>query len=526
MTNFVFDNPKKAGNVLVFDSPSVVGTAAGDYPPMNSDFLQWLKDPTAIRVILIEAVALVDGVETTRYISNVGWKSGPADTPANTHYEPIMTTGVDFTEQLTVDGRASLSVGDIEIDNANGDRESWMDDIWTNRSIKAWIGDERWNRAAFQPIFNGVMAPIARKSPTKLALKLRDKSKRLDGAMTEHKLGGEGANADSIIPLCFGECHNVTPLLIDAALLRYQVHDGAIEGILEVRVSGVPVDFTPDNATGTFYLVRNPSGPVTCSVWGDKFQGVYRNTVSSLVQRIVTGFGKDNDRFSTEDLDLPNLNLFEVNNQQAVGLYISDRTNVLIACQMLASSVGAQISMSRLGLLRLLKVSLTSTAGMRDVVQSEFVANEDGTTLTPNGTIDAVAAIKLNYCKNWTVQKGLITDIPAEHLELFASDWLTVSAVDPQVKADNKLSGDVIATDTMLIDEDEAQAQANWQLALWKKPHTTYEAVGYPELLELQLGQPIMVYNDQDSMSQGKRGIVMRLAPDYDNGNVRVGFMV
>ena len=525
MANFIFDNPKR-GNVLVFANPSVTVSAPEQHQPMDSDFLRWLKDPNAIRIVLIEAVARVNGVETTRYISNYGWKSGPADTPANTHYEPIMTTGVQYTEQLSLTGQASLSTGDIEIDNTNGTRESWLSDIWTNRTIKAWIGDERWSRDKFQPFFNGVMAPIARKSPTKLALKLRDKSKRLDGAITEHKLGGTGVNAESIIPLCFGECHNVTPLLIDEGLLKYQVHDGAIEGFIEVRVSGQRVAYIPDVATGTFILVRQPTGPVTCSVWGDKFQGVYRNTVSSLIQRIVTGFGKDYDRFTTDDLDLANLNNFEINNQQAVGLYISDRTNVLIACQMLANSVSAQISMSRLGLLRLIKLGLSKAPTVRDVLQHEFVANDDGTTINPVSTIDPVAAIKINYCKNWTQQKGLITDIPAEHLSLFASDWLTVSAVNPQIKDDYRLSGEVIPTESMLLDEAEAQAQADWQLDLWKDAHATYEAIGYPELLELQLGQEIMVYNDQDSMSQGKRAFIMRLSPDYDNGNVRVGFLV
>lgn len=525
MANLIFDNPKR-GNVLVFTNPSQVTTGVGDYPPMDTNFLAWLKDPDAIRVVLIEATAMVDGVETVRYMSNVGWKSGPNDVPPNTHYEPIVTTGVQFTEQLSLTGQASLSVGDIEIDNTNGTRESWLDDIWTNRSIKAWIGDERWPRNKFERFFNGVMAPIARKSPTKLALKLRDKSKRLDGAMTEHKLGGEGANADAIIPLCFGECHNVTPLLIDAGLLRYQVHDGPIEGIIEVRVNGQPVAFTADNSTGTFILTRQPAGAVTCDVWGDKFEGLYRNTVASLIRRIVTGFGKLVDRFDESDLDVNNLNMFEINNQQAVHLYISDRTNVLIACQMLANSVGAQISMSRLGLLRLIKIALPATGTVRPVYQHEFVANDDGTTLTPSGNIDPVAAIKLNYAKSYTVQKGLVTDIRAEDIEMFASEWLTVTSVDPDTQSDHKLSGEVLPTDTQLIDEAEAQAEANRQLALWKEVHIPYEGDGYPELLELQLGQPIMVYNDHNSMSEGKPGIVMRLTPDWDNCHVRVGFLV
>lgn len=522
MTNFVFANPKRAGGALVFDSPTRTALAT-IYPPMSADFITWLKSKTSVRLVLVEAYVMVNGVETIRYMSNFGWKSGPNDYPPNQHYEPIVKTGIQFTQQLSTTGDfARLSTGDIEIENLNSERESWLDDIWTGRVIRAWIGDERWARADFQPIFVGVMAPIARKSDTRLALKLRDKSKRLDGAMTEHKLGGTGPNADSIIPLCFGECHNVTPLLIDEGLLKYQVHDGPIEGIIEVRVNGQKVAHIPDVTTGTFILVRQPAGTVTCSVWGEKFGGVYRNTVSSLIQRIVTGYGKDMDRFIDADLDLTNLNNFDAANQQAVGLYINDRTNVLVACQMLASSIGAQISMTRLGLMRLIKVALPVPGERRPIMQNEFVHG----SLQPAGTIDPVAAIKLNYCKNWTPQKGLVTDIPAEHIQLFASDWLTVTSVDPEVKVDHKLSGEVIPTDTMLIDENEAQAEADRQRDMWKEVHVTYEGEGYPELLDLQLGQPIICYNDQYSMSDGKVGIVMRLTPDWDSGHVKVGFLV
>lgn len=522
MTNFVFDNPKRVSGALVFDSP-IRTAVATIYPPMDSDFVAWLKDKFAIRLMLFEAVALVNGVETIRYFSNFGWKSGPNDTPANQYYPPLAKTGIQFTQQLSLTGDTSrLATGDIEIDNLNGERESWLDDIWTGRPIRAWIGDERWSRADFVPIFIGVMAPIARKSDTKLALKIRDKSKRLDAAMTEHKLGGDGAAADSIIPLCFGECHNVTPLLIDAGLLKYQVHDGAIEGIIEVRVNGQKVAFIPDVATGTFILVRQPAGTVTCSVWGDKFGGVYRNTVSSLIQRIVTGFGKDTDRFTEADLDLNNLNTFDANNQQAVGLYVNDRTNVLIACQMLASSIGAQISMTRLGLMQLIKLAIPAPGVGRPIYQSEFVEG----TLLPAGNVDPVAAIKLNFCKNWTPQKGLLTDIPAEHIAMFASDWLTVTSVNPEVKIDHKLSGEVIPDDTMLIDEVEAQAEADRRRDLWSEVHIPYEGDGYPELLDLQLGQPIIIYNDQYSMSDGKSGIVMRLTPDYESGHVKVGVLV
>ncbi len=523
MGNLVFQNPHQAG-ALFFDNPHSLGPGGANEIPLSTDLITWLRNSTGIRLVLVKAMALINGVETPVYMSNHGWKSGPNDNPPNTHYAPIIKSGVQFSEQLQVKASSSLSLsmGDIEIDNVDGVRENWLDYIFTNRTIEAWIGDERWAFASFHRIFNGVMAPIARKSTTKLALKLRDKSKLLDAAMTEHKLGGLTANADSIIPICLGECHNITPLLINPALLQYQVNDGPIEGFIEVRVNGVQVAYIGDPATGTFVLLREPSGTVTCDVWGDKFGGVYRNTVGSLIRRVVTGYGKEMDRFTNADLDLVNLDQFEIDNPQAVGIYISDRTNVLVACQMLASSVGAQMSMSRLGLLRLIKIALPANGTVRKVYQHEFVAD----SLTPVGTIDPVAAIKLNFCRNWSPQKGIVSDIPAEAISLFESDVLTVSAVNETVRDQHKLSTEVIATDTYLVDQAEAQAMADAELEMWQEVHIPYEGEGFPELLELQIGQPVLIYYDDFSMSAGVPGIVMRLTPDWDNCHVRVGFLV
>jgi hypothetical protein len=43
------------------------------------------------------------------------------------------------------------------------------------------------------------------------------------------------------------------------------------------------------------------------------------------VQRIATGFGKETDRFTLDDLDLANLAAFDAAHPQLVGLYLADR---------------------------------------------------------------------------------------------------------------------------------------------------------------------------------------------------------
>lgn len=488
----------------------------------DAEYLAWLKSPNAYRIILVEAIAQVNGVETTRYMSNLGFTTSISDVPANTHYAPVVSTGFQFTEQLSLTGLAGLSLGDLEIQSIAGARESWMADVWMNRDVRIWIGDVRWARADFRLIFNGVNAGIVRKDERTLALKLRDKTQRLNSPMTEHKLGGTSPNKDAIIPLCFGECHNITPLLIDANLLKYQVHDGAVESIFEVRDNGVPVVASVDNATGTFTLALPPVGAITCSVQGDKFGGIYRNTVAALIKRIVTGFGKASTRFTVADLDVASFDAFEATHSQPVNLFISDRTNVLVACEMLANSLGAQIVQSRAGLLRIIQLALPAAGAPSLLLEQHIVVD----TLEPGLTINPVAAVKLGYCRNWTPQTGLQTPIPALHRDLYEKDWLSTTQTDETTRAAYKLEIDPSQQDTMLVRLVDADPESLRRLQMWKVPRTPYECDAVPEMLGLELGQALTVFHRRFSMANGVPAVVTSLTPDWDSGRVKVGFLV
>lgn len=488
----------------------------------DADFLAWLKDPSALRVVLIEARAQVAGVETTFYMSTKGgYTTGAAEVPANEIYHAIASVGVLYTEQISLTGSASLSAGDIEVENYNGARDNWTGYVWTNRQLQAWIGDPRWPRADFRMIFNGIIADIAPRGRNALSLKLRDKLQRLNTPATDAKLGGTTPNKDAILPLAFGECHNVTPLLVDPATLAYQVHAGPVEGIFEVRDNGVPVPATTNNAAGTFTLAAQPFGTVTVSVQGDK-PSVYSNTAAKLVERLVTGYGKAADRFTAGDLDSANLAAFDAANPQPMGIPLPDRTNVLTACQALAGSVGAQLSMTRLGKLRLIRLALPAVGTPTEVHPKHMVER----TLAPVERTEVVGAVRLSFNKNWTVQDNLVTGIPEGHKDLYATEWLTSTKTDAAVQATYKLAGDPVQQDTMLLRRTDADAEAQRRLDMWKVPRTVYEFEGVPELLTLELGQAIKVFHPRFGMAAGVTGMVISLAPDWLNGHVKVGFIV
>lgn len=492
----------------------------------DAQFIAWLASPTAIRNILVEAVANIAGAETTLCLSRLPYTTGAADTPANTYYAAVVSTGFQFTEKLSISGQGGLSGGDIEISNPSGERDAWLGYVWANRQIQAFVGDPQWARSDYRLIFNGIVSDIDSKAPDKLNLILRDKLQRLNTPVSEVKLGGTTPNKDSVLPLVFGECSNITPLLTNPATLEYQVHNGAVESIFEVRDNGIPVTVTTSNATGKFTLTAQPAGAITASVEGDKPAGAYYTTVSKLIQRVVTGFGKAADAFTAGDLDSTNLAAFDTAHPQPVGAYLGNRENVLATVNMLAASVGAQAVMSRAGQLRLFQISMPPAGTPTLIDESKILSNNGMTTLQISSRPPVVAAIKLGYCQNWTVQPGLLTGIPAQHKDLFAIDWLTATASDSTVKSTYRLNVDPAQFNTALLVNSDAQAEAARQLALWKVPRTVFKFTGTADLLMLGLGDPVTLKHRRFNLSAGVTGMVIGLTPDWNSGHVQVEVLV
>jgi hypothetical protein len=489
----------------------------------DNQFLAWLKSSVAYRVVLIEAAVQIGGIESVAYMATKPFTTGPSDVPANTTYLPIATVGRLFTERLLLNGEGGLAAGELEIENVGGVRDVWASAgyVWANRAIKAYIGDVRWGRVDFRMIFNGIVADIAPRGRHALALHLRDKSQRLDTAMSEVTLGGATEQRDALLPITLGQTFNVTPLLINAAILKYQIHAGAIHSIIEVRDNGAPVAFTADLAGGTIQLHSAPAGVVTASVRGAAASG-YVDTAAQLVKRLLTSYGKTSERFTDADLDLANFAAFDAANQQSVGLYSTARQNVVAACEMLLSSVGGQMVMSRLGLARLIKVALPG-AGTPFEIRPEHVHGE----ISPASRSEPVGAVKLGFAKNWTVQDaGTLANLPEAHKKLFSEEWLPAGKSDPSTIATRRLSAEPVQVDTMLLTRADADAEAQRRLDLWKMPRTTYEFEGVPELLSLELGQAVIVYAPRFGMDSGVAGIVISLAPDWETGRVTVGFLV
>ena len=487
----------------------------------DAEYTAWLASPDAMRCILVEASVNVAGSEITRYLSNRGYVTGAAESPANTSYRALISGGVKLTEKLAIDSNASLSWGEIELLNQDGILDSWWYDVWTNRNISVFFGDVKWARSDFRNIFKGVLAGVGSQNRTSVNLFLRDALQRLNVPVTDTKLGGSTTNKDRLIPLTFGECHNVSPLLIDPTLHDYQVHQGAIEDIIEVRDNGAPITVTKTIATGKFRLANSPVGTITCSVQGDK-PSTYSNKIADSIKAIVKNYGESSTRFTDSDIDLTNFSNFNSTNTAPIGLYLSDRTNILEACQQLAGSVGAQVMMSRLGKLQLKRIDFPVSGTPYDIKPKNIVEM----SLAVDSLEDVTPAVKIGYCKNWTVESNLQTAVPEEHKSLYSQEWLTSTNTDSAVATKYKTLVEPVQRDTLLLTTSDAAAEATRAMAVTSVQRTTYRFVGFAELFELELGQTVTLTDARFGLIGTVSGVVVGLEPDWMNARIVVKVMV
>ena len=487
----------------------------------DSEYNNWLVSSYAARCVLIEANVSVSGSETTRYLSNRKFVTGGGDTPSNKAYQSIICGGVKLTETLGLDSSATLSFGEIELDNPAGEFDSWLNDVWENRTVNVYYGDVSWSRSDFRLIFKGTFAGIQSRDRTKLNLMLRDSLQRLNSPVTDTKLGGSTVNKDRLIPLTFGECHNVSPLLANPTTHEYQVHAGAIESIIEVRDNGAPITVTPSISTGKFTLTNSPVGTITASVQGSK-PSTYSNQIADAIKNLVKNYGSADNRLTDSDIDLVNFSAFAAANTAPIGLYLSDRTNLLDACQQLANSVGAQITMSRTGLLQLLRIDFPPSGTPVIVTKNDMVERQ----FNIDSREPVVAAFQIGYCRNYTVENNLQTAIPEEHKSLYEQEWLTVTQSDSAVATKYKLLTEPVMKETLLQTTATANSEASRRLGISKVQRTVYKFTGFSSLLNLTLGQAITIKHDRFGLSGGATGVVVGLEPDWINGRIGVKVMI
>lgn len=539
----------------------------------------WLEDPAAIRIILADISYYDTGANANGnlLLSTLGY-----NTTDGKRAFPTLINDITFTESISIDGAINISFSDLELTNLNGEWDIAFNNtlyLFNNRKIRIYYGDAGWASSyanlanTFTCIFEGIIDDIDSKSNKTANIKIRDSLERLNTNITENKIGTYGTwaggqqNMDTIKPIVFGEVFNMTPILIDPSTLEYlfcsstadqtdMANNGACEELIEIRDNGVPiynqeliggVDVTlingaikymlatVDLSKGTFKLNQTPAGTITASVKGVKksinlgsgaLQSTYLNTIANQIAVITTQFGKASTattpaRFTTAELDLVNFSAFNATSE--VGIVINDTTNVLEVCQRIAQSVGASLTVTRTGLLRLLQFGVPYPAvPFTEITTSDIIY--DSFSLVNRVPLEACK--KIAYAKNWTVQAGLLTSIPDAHKTSFETEWLTVTQIDENIRALHNLTKDPVQKDTLLIVTNDATAESSRLLDYFKTQKHIYKFTGKAKLFSLTLGQQIKLTFPRFNLSTGVYGQVISLSPNWSKDQIDIEVII
>jgi hypothetical protein len=499
----------------------------------TTEIINWLNTPNHIKCTLVDVIG-VNITSTTTQDFNLSSTVYLNDTSV---YYPIISGGLSFSESLSVDGSVSASFGSLELTNDGGAYDNFLTYIWKRRAVKVYLGDPSWSKSDFVLIFDGLIEDLTCSNETTLTISIFDKLQKLNDNITETTLASKTQYSQSknsstnsaILPLLFGECFNISPLLVDNGFTGgtgpvYMYHNGTSNGTIEVRDNGVPMTINDSTTTGTFAFYNNVRNSITCSAQGYSTGG-YSNTIPEIIKTIVKNYGQDYNKFTDSEISFS-----DFTNTSKVGIYLKDRTNILDVCTQLAQSVNAglicpsitvnsdnTVSASKL---RLVELKVPSGIPKYDFTDASMVEG----SLSISETFPVKPIIKLSYCKNYTVQTAVAEGInPAIN---FANEYLYVTSQNVTNQALYKDTGTITEEPTLLLTTAEAQAEADKRLALWSTQRFLVTATYFPEYIFVQLGDIVKITSNRYNLSSGKLGIVYSINRDWLTGMVQIGVLV
>jgi hypothetical protein len=266
---------------------------------------------TGLTMVAETATAAVQG-QVTRYYSDNGLVSSPADTPASTWFNPLVETPLDFQRSLysgnQIGGASIPGQGDIKLQNLDGSLDPLRFWGWAARPIQVQMGGAGFALADYGTVFSGLTVAIDLDSQF-MTLHVRDFQQYLSIAIRTTTYQGTGLGYDGPDtlanvkrPFCIGKCRHIEPVPLGVVngYWAYQFHDGQVglydSSFHRVLANGVPYTYvtgsTPsagqwclDDSAGVIILGGGQPQVLRADVVGDNPQRV----LSSTSRTISTG---------------------------------------------------------------------------------------------------------------------------------------------------------------------------------------------------------------------------------------------
>lgn len=408
-------------------------------------------------IYLVEVAAYTgSSAEVLRFCTGTGYTTGPADTPANTFYEPRVEHPGLFRQDMfspgATYGGSSGGYGEIVLVNTDGGLDGFVDYGFDGRPCIVKQGVAGADYSTFATVITGTVEQ-AEVSWSRVTLRLKDRSVELDVPIQSTFYTGANVLPDGIEgtselkdkpkPRLFGKCNNVTPVLVNTSKLIWQVSDSALQSIAGVYDNGVlltqAAGYTDQAdmeanaplagqyrvwlAGGCFRLGSSPAGAITA----DAIQGAAaaNRTAGQIIKGLVVeklGAGQVVEQ-SIIDLDTAA--------PYTVGFYTGDSSvDVSTALDAMCASVGAWWGFDNSGLFWSKQLTPPDASqALLNLTEAEILSLERTATADSDKGVP-IYKVNLDFSKNWTVQTSGLAGSIADNQLTFESDEGTQLTVD------------------------------------------------------------------------------------------------
>lgn len=341
-------------------------------------------------------------------------------------------------------GRGTENIGKITLANC-GEVDEFACLEWDLQNIEVYASDccDK-NVDDMTLIFAGVTKEIQKDSIT-ITIPFGDRRSGLEKSSIEERFdgvsilnGGETLEG-KIKPKTFGTVFNISPILVDATDQIYQIHNGEMQQVNEVRDNGVPLSYAGDvsnilTATvpagfyvtdlmnGYIKLGSPPIGEITVDAIGSV--PLVQTTSEVLIEILTNCFGDQNLTYP-DDFDLFSLNFFQIQTAFPIGYFLSEDKSMAQILDELVQGVGGFWYFSRDGKLAF------GLPWATDEIVCEPIDNDD---IIGNVQFESVgkgsSGRTVKWKKNWTVQDNLAAGADQSLVPFWEADYLNSNSGD------------------------------------------------------------------------------------------------
>ncbi len=488
--------------------------------------------------------------EQTFLFGDGKWIGRPGDTlRRNRAADARLIASADLERQLPLgpenERRGEVAVGEIELANPDGG----LDDLVGNfsiagREVVVLLGPERGTSQDFRVVAQLFGAGFETDLNT-VRVKVQSTQSLLTASVHQRTYTGAGGIdgdpelAETRVPVCYGECFNVTPLLFNRDQWIYVVHDGPILAVDALKERGLPLDYSGDDvanyaalralsvAGGEFAVctalgmikvgfgLGGPAGPVTADVRGDRAGGSYVNDIGSILRRVAINRARlDQSLIDLTDLaNLPN---------GAMGYYASGEQDLSASGMFdaLLRSINGWYGTRRERTLRTgYIVPPERFTAARSYKANDALDLERVPTELPPRYQQAVT-----YGKNWTVMAlaDISEALDADERLRLQLPYNTLRKRSPEVRTRDLTAIDGGTLETYFVEEDDAQEVLDRVLALFREARRMYRMrvsrIGY--LVDLQ--SIVKLTHPREGLANGRNFVVAGVRDDGRRGQVEL----